>query len=152
MTKRKIKGKICRNNNLNLYHLSEENHHNKVFKPRIPKSVAIDYNENNTIARICFSTSMSGAFRAIDFDNHSWWSIPFYVHKPIDISKAIKNKNVIKPSTDLVYDADYTNEYWIREKIKLKCIGRACFRYIQGSIFDKRFRTRIEIKWLEKYE
>ena len=118
MTKWKIKGKICRNNNLNLYHLSEEYHHNKVFKPRIPKSIAIDYNENNTIARVCFSTSMSGAFRAID----------------------------------LVYDADYTNEYWVREKIKLKCIGRACFRYIQGSIFDKRFRTRIEIKWLEKYE
>ena len=61
-------------------------------------------------------------------------------------------ENVIKPSTDLVYDADYTNEYWIRENIKLKCIGRACFRYIQGNIFDKRFRTRIKIKWLEKYE
>ena len=95
---------------------------------------------------------MSGAFRAIDFDGPNCWSRPFYVHKPIDISKAIKNKNVIKPSTDLVYDADYTNEYWVREKIKLKCIGRACFKYIKGSIFDKRFRTRIEIKWLEKYE
>ena len=61
----KIKGKICKNKNIKLFHISEEKHHNRIFKPRIPKSAGVDFGENVTIARICFSSSMSGAYRAM---------------------------------------------------------------------------------------
>lgn len=148
--RRKIKGKICNNSNIKLYHLSEENYNNKIFKPRIPSSAA--ENENKTIARVCFSSSMSGAYRAIEFYEKGGWSYPLYVHMPENINSAIQNKNVIIPHEDLVFDVHYTNEYWIREKVKLKCIGKAIFKYTRNSYMDDMFRTKIAIKWIEKYD
>ena len=151
MRKRKIKGKICRNTNIKLYHLSETNHNKRIFKPRIPSSAAGDCGENTTIARICFSSSMSGAYRAIEFDECRGWSYPLYVHIPESIDNAIQNKNVIIPHKDLVFDVHYTNEHWVREKVKLKCIGKACFKYMGRSYKDDKLRTKIGIKWIEKY-
>ena len=89
----KIKGKICYNKNIHLYHLSEENHNNRIFKPRIPKSAADNCGENTTIARICFSSSMSGAYRAItDIKDHGdWCYFPLYVHVPENIADVIKS-------------------------------------------------------------
>ena len=151
MRKRKIKGRICKNSNIRLYHLSETNHDRRVFKPRIPSSAAGDCGENTTIARICFSSSISGAYRAIEFDKYKGWSYPLYVHVPENISSAIKNKNVIVPHKDLVFDVHYTNEHWVREKVKLKCIGKACFKYMKRSYMDNDLRTKIGIRWIEKY-
>lgn len=56
-----------------LIHLSEENHNGEWFKPRVPGSIVINcgYGENNeddTIKRVCFSSSITGAFYAISFD------------------------------------------------------------------------------------
>lgn len=147
---RKIKGKICKNKYIKLYHISEENHNNRVFKPRIPLS-PLDEGENTTIARICFSTSLSGAFRAITFQDRGW-SQEYYVHIPIDITNAVENHNVIKPSTDLLIDQEYTSEYWVREKVKMKCIGIAKFRYIDFNSWFGPFRTKVKIKWVEKFE
>ena len=147
----KIKGKVCKNENIRLFHLSLENHNNRIFKPRIPHNVADYCNENNTIARICFSTSMSGAYRAIEFNEKRGWSYPYYIHIPQNITNAVKNKNVIIPHKDLVFDVHYTNEHWVREKVKLKCIGKALFKYANKSYMDDNFRTKIKIKWIEKY-
>ena len=145
----RIKGKICKNKNIRLFHISEKNHNNKIFKPRIPESAADYCFENKTIARICFSTSMSGAYRAICFSDNGW-SEPFYVHKPENIDNAISNNNIIIPSTELVFDQKFTNEHWIREKIKMKCIGKAKFKYVKYNYVDN-FRPKVRIKWLEKY-
>ena len=41
---RKIKGKICKNENIHLYHISEDNHDRKMFKPRIPASTLEEEN------------------------------------------------------------------------------------------------------------
>lgn len=150
MSKQKIKGKICKNKHIRLFHLSEKNQNNKIFKPRIPKSILIE-GENETIARICFSSSMSGAFRAISFNYDNFWSEPLYVHIPETIEKAIENKNVIIPSTDLVLDSKFTNEYWVREKVKMKCIGKAQFKYYGNFLYTYQYRSTIKIKWIEKY-
>ena len=149
----KIKGKICYNKNIHLYHLSEENHNNRIFKPRIPKSAADGCGENTTIARICFSSSMSGAYRAItDIKDHGdWCYFPLYVHVPENIVDVVKNKNVIVPHKDLVFDQEYTNEHWVREKVKLKCIGKALFKLGRYN-YAGPFRTPVKIKWIEKYE
>ena len=93
MSKRNIKGKICKNKNIKLFHLSEINQNNKIFKPRIPKTILYE-GENNTIARICFSSSMSGAFRAISFNYDNFWSEPLYVHIPETIEKAIEEEEM----------------------------------------------------------
>jgi hypothetical protein len=146
MKMRKIKGKICRNESIHLYHISEDNHNRKIFKPRIPASI-LD-TENGTIARICFSTSMSGAFRAIGFWDGGW-SYPYYVHVPENIDKSVKNNKVIIPCEDLVPDQKITNEYWVRDKVKLKCIGLACFKF--GEYAFDRSRRKVKIKWIEKY-
>lgn len=151
MRKRKIKGRLCRNRDITLYHLSDTNHNNRIFKPRIPASAAGDCGENTTIARICFSSSMSGAYRAIEFDECRGWSYPLYVHVPENIEAAILNKNVIVPHEDLVFDVHYTNEHWVREKVKLKCIGKARFKFTRRSYMDSNLRTKIAIRWIEKY-
>jgi hypothetical protein len=144
---RKIKGKFCKNESIHLYHISEDNHDRKMFKPRIPASTLEE--ENRTIARICFSTSMSGAFRALGFWDCSGWSYPYYVHVPENINKLVINNKVIIPSEDLVPDQKTTNEYWVRDKIKLKCIGLVRFKYDERKSY--RNRSKIHIKWIEKY-
>ena len=143
---RKIKGKICKNKSIHLYHISEDNHNGKIFKPRIPASTLDE--ENRSISRICFSTSMSGAFRAIGFWDGGW-SYPYYVHVPENINKSVIKNKVIIPCEDLVPDQKLTNEYWVRDKIKLKCIGLACFKYDARKNY--RNRSKVKIKWIEKY-
>ena len=115
---------------------------------------SMDYcGENTTIARICFSSSMSGAYRAItDIKDHGdWCYYPLYVHVPENIVDVIKNKNVIIPHKDLVFDQEYTNEHWVREKVKLKCIGKAWFKLGRYN-YAGPFRTPVKIKWIEKYD
>ena len=147
----KIKGKICKNKNIKLFHISEEKHHNRIFKPRIPKSAGVDFGENVTIARICFSSSMSGAYRAIYNSKYQgMWSNEYFIHIPENINDAVLNKNVIAPHSDLVFDQQYTNEYWVREKVKLKCIGKAQFKIAYHRYWGP-YRTRVDIKWIEKY-
>lgn len=143
---RKIKGKICENESIHLYHISEDNHNGKIFKPRIP-TTTMD-GENRTITRICFSTSISGAFRAIGFWDGGW-SYPYYVHVPENINKSVIKNKVIIPHEDLVPDQKTTNEYWVRDKVKLKCIGLASFKYDTHK--DGRNRSKVKIKWIEKY-
>lgn len=143
---RKIKGKFCKNEGIHLYHISEDNHNGRIFKPRIPASTLNE--ENRTIARICFSTSISGAFRAIGFWDGGW-SYPYYVHVPENINKLVVKNKVIIPHEDLVPDQKITNEYWVRDKIKLKCIGMVSLKYDVRKFY--RNRSKVKIKWIEKY-
>ena len=95
---------------------------------------------------------MSGAYRAItDIKDHGdWCYFPLYVHVPENIVDVVKNKNVIVPHKDLVFDQEYTNEHWVREKVKLKCIGKALFK-LERYNYAGPFRTPVKIKWIEKY-
>lgn len=84
-------------------------------------------------------------------DHGDWCYYPLYVHVPENIADVVKNKNVIVPHKDLVFDQEYTNEHWVREKVKLKCIGKAWFKLEPYNYISGPFRTPVKIKWIEKY-
>jgi hypothetical protein len=139
-------------NKVHLYHLSEINHDGRTFRPRLPHSMSDDpeYEDQKT-RRVCFSSSLSGAFRAI---NDCGYTERLYVHIPVNIDEIIKNGKLIKPNEQDVYDVYNTGEYWIRQNTKLKCIGLAEFCYNENTNpwdLTKPDRNRVRIKWIEKY-
>ena len=139
-------------NKVHLYHLSEKNHDGKTFRPRLPysKSDDTEYEDQKT-RRVCFSSSMSGAFRAI---NDCFYKETLYVHVPTNLDEIIENGKLVKPSENEVYDVYDTGEYWVRQKVKLKCIGLAEFTCSENTNMwdlNKPDRDRVKIKWIEKY-
>lgn len=130
-----------------LYHLSESNHEGEVFIPRVPLSTAYALNgeivEDVDSKRVCFSTTISGAYRAIQFNSGKW--LELYVHVPYR-----KNIKFYRPTEDEVYDCKFTNEVWVRRKVKMKCIGKIRAKY-DYNICSRQFRPNVKIKWIEKY-
>ena len=131
-----------------LYHLSDECHNGKTFRPRVPNAYIFD-NENGEIEdiktkRICFSTTISGAFTAINFNGKSEI---LYLHVPEDIS-SIPDDKIVIPTNEQVWDAEFTREVWVKCKVKLKCIGKVRLSYTP-SLYT--WRPHVNIKWLEKY-
>lgn len=98
----------------NLYFLSVSNMDKKYLYPRIPKNFMTDngYEDNHT-KRVCFSTSIDGCLRALSKKPDPI----LYVHQPDG------EYEIYKPSKDEVPDVFITNEVWITESVKLKCIG-----------------------------
>lgn len=136
----------------NLYHLSETNHDDKVFKPRIPDTVWINYwgtpEEDIKTKRICFSKTISGAFLAIDFKGKYR---TLYLHIPENI-KNIPESKIVFPTEEQVPDAEYTREVWITCPIKMKCIAKIQIGYNESN--DKTFyqwRPSVKFKYLERY-
>ena len=127
-----------------LIHLSEVNHDGEIFRPRIPESIATHENEDDKVKRVCFSGSISGAFRAIDFYGYYH---NFYVHVPVGIEDIVRRGKLCKPTIKQVYDVESTDEYWIKCNVKLKCIGVVCFQ-------DRNYHSysdSIRFRWLEKF-
>jgi hypothetical protein len=115
------------------------------------KSDDPEYEDQKT-RRVCFASSMSGAYRAI---NDVGYTEKLYVHVPTNLDEIIENGKLVKPSENDVYDVYDTGEYWIKQKVKLKCIGFAEFSCnINTSMWDlsKPDRDRVRIKWIEKYQ
>ena len=133
---------------INLYHISLRNHNNETFHPRIP--YVYNNDEDDTIRRVCFSSTISGAYRAVTF-NDTCGEV-CYVHIPVNIDTIIKKGGVYKPSVNLVWDADFTGEYWVRRPVKLKCIGKAKFYYKEWNGFSGPWRPKVKFKWIEKYD
>ena len=48
-----------------------------------------------------------------------------------------------------VFDADYCDEYWIKCKVKMKCIGYIAASYNAKSIMEN--RPKVRFKYIEKY-
>ena len=128
-----------------LYHLSEENHDGEIFKPRVPESISDDpeYEDQKT-KRVCFASSMAGAFRAISIGCVE----RFYVHVPVNIETIIKKGKLFKPSEYEVYDVYETGEYWVKCQVKLKCIGFAEFMSYETSWNEL---DGVRMRWIEKY-
>lgn len=147
MNKRKEMKRVKRP--INLYHISYDNHNGETFHPRVPYDCGND--EDYTIRRVCFSSTISGAYRAITFDDT--YGEECYVHIPENITPILKRGGVYKPSTELVWDRDFTDEYWVRRPVKMKCIGKAKFWYKENIMSSlKTFRLPVHFKWIEKYE
>jgi len=134
---------------VHLYHISLKNHDGEVFKPRVPEDFG--NNEDYTIPRVCFSSTISGAYRAITFEDIHGEDC--YVHVPENAVSLFKNGNVYKPGEELVWDTYFTDEYWVKRPVKMKCIGKARFYYKEslGLFCSGPWRPPVKFKWLEKY-
>lgn len=130
-----------------LIHLSEENHDGEWFKPRVPDSIVAFGcdKEDDKINRVCFSSSITGAFYAINF--HGNWQ-KLYVHVPENIEDIVKRKKLCKPTTDQVFDADYCDEYWVKCKVKMKCIGYIAISY-HPNYFEN--RPKVRFKYIKRF-
>lgn len=136
-----MKGNIIKNPPKKLFHLSEVNHDGEWFYPRIPKSVCLDAKEDNRTKRVCFSSTICGAFFAISFFGDRQ---KLYVHTPCNLDKIYKKGKLYKPTEKQVFDAPYTREYWIKSRVKLRCIGLISIKY-KETIFG----TKFYFKWLK---
>lgn len=130
-----------------LIHLSEENHDGEWFKPRVPDS-CVEFGpnrEDNTVKRICFSGSITGAFYAINFNGDRQ---KLYVHVPENIDDIVKRRKLCKPSEEQVFDVNYCDEYWIKCKVKMKCIGYISISY-SPNYYEN--RPKVRFNYIEKY-
>lgn len=134
---------------LRLYHLSEENHDGEVFKPRVPLNALDAAFEDQKIKRVCFASSMAGAYRAIDCGMYHY---TYYVHVPVGLDEIVKNGKLCKPTDDEVADCSDTGEYWVLSKVKLKCIGEARFTYLDNNYFRANYNSDLRIRWIRKFE
>ena len=135
---------------INLYHISVSNHNGEVFHPRVPDGMIDKDKEDDTIKRVCFSSTISGAYRAITFEDTC--GDECYIHIPVNIDSILKRGGVYKPSEELVFDSYFTGEYWVRRPVKLKCIGKAKFYYREWNGFSGPWRPKVKFKWIEKYD
>ena len=131
-----------------LFHLSPQNHNGEWFRPRVPDSIVSYFNsednEDDTVRRVCFSGSISGAFFAISFDGYPK---KLNVHVPENIDDIVKRRKLCKPTKEQVFDVNYTDEYWIKCKVKMKCIG-----YVYISYRDRFFsKPHVKFKYLKKF-
>ena len=106
--------------------------------------------EDDTIKRVCFSSTISGAYRAITFGDACGEEC--YIHIPVNIDSILKRGGVYKPSEELVFDSYFTGEYWVKRPVKLKCIGKAKFYYKEWSGFSGPWRPKVKFKWIERYD
>lgn len=117
---------FVKNRNFELFHVSP----NKDIKELTPKiSMKRLRNENIRIPRVSAAPSIDACFRAVGISlNKNDRPIKYYVYQlMID-----KDTRIVKPSVELVPDQKYTNEYWILDPIKVKCLG-----YITVSLDKK---------------
>lgn len=116
-----------------VFHVTPEKHADgQVWKPRVPDYLE-PYNpndtgfEDNTIPRICFSTSIEGCLNGITVNLPRQNPDQFdkmYVYVPEKPWKEYKhktNKELVKEK--LVYDANVTREVWIMEPVRMKLYG-----------------------------
>ena len=122
-----------------LIHLSERFHDGDWFKPRVPRTAAPG--EDKKTKRVCFSSSISGAYRAIK--DCCWYNV-LYVHVPCDIDEIARCGKIFKPTSEQVYDVSETGEYWVKCEVRLKCIG--VIRAWDDCHGNVRFR------WLERFK
>lgn len=103
-----------------MYHLSFENLDGKILQPRIPDNylTAVGY-EENTIQRVCFSETISGALMSM---HRCLTDKILYVHKPLRTSKTITNEEII--NKQYVPDAVYSKEIWVLEEVELEVIKK----------------------------
>lgn len=133
-----------------LYHLSEKNHDGKIFRPIVPDALMCDdygrLTEDNKTKRVCFSTSISGAFYAINFSGKYQ---ELYVHIAEDLDEIKRKGKLYKPTSKQVSDVEYTDEYWVKCSVKMKCIGKIYIGYDGNNIYST--RPQIHFRYIEKY-
>lgn len=99
-----------------VYHLSQSNLDGKTLSPRVPSNYFTKNGyEDGKTARVCFAKSIDMCLRAL---SQKCTDMELFVHIPDG------KYNIYIPSTKEVPDAKITSEVWIKEPVKLKCIGK----------------------------
>lgn len=99
-----------------LFFLSEDNHDGKTLTPRVPSNFLTKggYEDSKT-PRVCFSTHIDGALIGL---SQNLKGKTFYVHKPEN------DVDYHTPTLSEVPDSKVTNEVWVTEPVKIKCVGK----------------------------
>lgn len=99
-----------------LYHLSKTNLDGKTLYPRIPSNFLVKNGyENGKTERVCFAKSIDGSLRGM---SQNLKGVELYVHVPDG------QYNIYTPNIKEVPDSKITGEVWIKEPVKLRCIGK----------------------------
>lgn len=99
-----------------IYHLSQSNMDGKTISPRIPSNYFTKNGyEDVKTSRVCFAKSIDMCLRAL---SQKCTDMELYVHIPDG------KYDIYTPSTKEVPDCKITSEVWIKEPVKLKCIGK----------------------------
>lgn len=99
-----------------LYFVSTENLDKKILAPRIPSNYFTRNNfEENTTPRVCLSTSIEGACIGL---SQAIEGTKLYVHTPVN------DINYYTPTTEEVPDRKFSHEVWVKEPVRMKCIGQ----------------------------
>lgn len=138
-----------------IYHISDTNHDGETFKPRVYDNDNVKKGMERRVKRVCFSDSITRALYSI-FPNGAY-DADFYVHIPDSECK------VYKTTMDDIYDSDITHELWIKEPVKMKCIGKIHINGVSDKThtievdknkagYGKKKYNETKWKWIEKYE
>ena len=99
-----------------LYHVSQSNLDGKTIQPSVPNNFMTKNGyEDGKTKRVCFSSSIDGCLRAL---SQKCPGMKLFVHVPDG------EYDTYKPSVKEVPDVKITKEVWIKEPVKLKCIGQ----------------------------
>jgi len=128
-----------------LYHLSY-NKRLKYLTPRIPRQAVKP--EDTITPRICFSDDITKALGA---------GICSGLNRRICVYTYEGNPQIYKPKVKEVFDVKYTNEIWVKERIKVKLVGtiKITKRYEpteHRSYVLRHFNIyHYDWEWVEKY-
>lgn len=129
--------------NCTLYHVSRHQLDKIILYPRIPEGNG--YDENTTIKRICFSTSIQGCLNSI--------KNKIFINDILHIYTLNYNKNLKYkiPNVTDVYDVKITNEVWVLNKCsvtlqkRIKIINevntKTCYFYCTGIKCQKTYNS-----------
>lgn len=103
-------------NRKRLYHLSQSNLDKKTINPRVPSNYFTKNGyEDATTPRVCFSSSIDGCLRGL---SENLTGKEFFVHIPDG------KYDIFAPTKKEVPDCKVTHEVWIKEPVKIKCVGK----------------------------
>ena len=118
-----------------LIHLSTDNLDGRTLTPRVPAS-RLD-NEDDTTKRVCFSSSIPGARRALGHSGED----EHFVHVPDCPMTELKP---VRPTSEQVEDAMRNREWWVTRPVRLKCIGKVRFSLGHNHYWYTRDITAIQ--------
>ena len=122
---------------------------NQILQPRIPDNYFTKNGyEDKTTKRVCFSKSIDGSLMGVP---KRYPGQEYYVHVPLD------DTNYYTPSTAEVPDSKITKEVWVKNPVKVKCIGKIHVLKDKGLKGHKfKYGDKVaelydwEWKWVEK--
>lgn len=139
-----------------MYHLSLSNKP-KLMIPTIPDNYMTKHGyENNTVRRICLSTSIDGCLMAMSSNIKGK---TFYIMTPENMEglKVIRNEEIVKRG--YVPDAKLTGETWILNSFKPKVVGEVTvigpvedggYEYQYGDKTAKLYKWNYDMKWYDE--